>query len=136
MTATKDRFLRFELGDYSYLPLAASAKAYRHTYIGQVAATNTFRPLVAGDKFAGVSQDSADNSSGGAGAVDVPVKRSGRLLETVTGASATTAIGTAVYASADDALTLTVGTNSLMGKIGGYDIASSKSIVEFNAALV
>lgn len=136
MAATKDRFLKFELGDYSHLPLAASAKVFRHTYIGQVAASNTFRALVAGDKFAGIAQDNADNTGGAAGAVDVQVKRHGRVLETVTGASAVTAIGTNVYAAADDTLTLTVGTNSLMGKIGGWDIATGKSIVEYNAALV
>jgi hypothetical protein len=134
MAASKDRFLQFELGDYSHLPLAASAKVYRHTYIGQVAASNTYRALVAGDKFAGVAQDNADNSSGAAGAVDVQVKREGRLLETVTGATAATAIGASVYAAADDTLTLTVGTNSMMGKVGGYDLATSKTIVEFWAA--
>lgn len=134
MTATKDRFLQFELGDYSHLPLAASAKVYRHTYVGQVSGTNTFRALVAADKFAGVAQDSADNTGGAAGAKDVQVKREGRLLETVTGATATTAIGTSVYASADDTLTTTSAGNSLMGKIGGYDIATGKSIVEFWAA--
>lgn len=134
MTATKDRFLKFEIGDYSHLPLAAAAKAYRHTYIGQVAATNTFRPLVAGDKFAGVALDSADNSTGAAGAADVMVRREGRVLDSVTGATAATAIGTSVYASADDTLTLTVSTNSLFGKIGGFDIASQKSIIDFWAA--
>ncbi len=134
MPATKDRFLQFEIGDYSHLPLAAGAKAYRHTFIGQVSGTNTFRPLVAADKFAGVAQDSADNTGGAAGAKDVRVKREGRVLETVTGATATTAIGTSVYASADDTLTTTSAGNSLMGKIGGYDLATSKHIVEFWAA--
>lgn len=134
MPATKDRFLQFEIGDYSHLPLAAGAKAYRHTYIGQVSGSNTFRALVAADKFAGVAQDGVDNTGGAAGAKDVQVKREGRLLETVTGATATTAIGTSVYASADDTLTTTSAGNSLMGKIGGYDIATGKSIVEFWAA--
>jgi len=134
MAATKDRFLKFEVGDYSHLPLAASAKVYKHTYMGQVSGTNTFRPLVAADKFAGVSTDSADNTGGAAGAVDVPVKREGRLLESVTGATASTALGTSVYASADDTLTLTASGNSLMGKIGGYDVATSKSVVDFWAA--
>ena len=136
MAATKDRSIQFEIGDYSHLPLAAGAKVYRHTYIGQVAGTNTFRALVAGDKFAGVAQDNSDNTAGGAAAKDVQVKREGRVLEAVTGASATTAIGASVYAAADDTLTLTVGTNSLMGKVGGYDVATGKTIVEFNTALV
>jgi hypothetical protein len=62
------------------------------------------------------------------------VKREGRLLETVTGATAATAIGTSVYASADDTLTTTAASNSLMGKIGGYDVATGKSFVDFWAA--
>lgn len=136
MAATKDRFLKFELGDYSHLPLAAGAKVFRHTYIGQVAASNTFRALVAGDKFAGIAQDNSDNTGGAAGAKDVQVKHQGRVLETVTGATAATAIGSNVYAAADDTLTLTIGTNSLMGKVGGYDIATGKTIVEFNTALI
>jgi hypothetical protein len=134
MAATKDRSLQFEVGDYSHLPLAAGAVAFRHTYIGQVAGTNTFRPLVAGDKFAGVAQDGSDNTGGAAAAKDVQVKRNGRVLDSVTGADATTAIGTSVYASADDTLTLTLTGNSLMGKIGGYDVATGKSIVDFWAA--
>ena len=134
MAATKDRFLQFEIGDYSHLPLAAAVTVYRHTYIGQVSGTNTFRPLVAGDKFAGISQDSADNSTGAAAALDVQVKREGRVLETVIGATSATAIGTSVYASADNALTLTSTSNSLMGKVGGYDIATSKTIVDFWSA--
>jgi hypothetical protein len=134
MAATKDRFLQFEIGDYAHLPLAAGAKVFRHTFIGQVTGTNTFRPLVAADKFAGVSQDSSDNTGGAAAAKDVQVKREGRLLETVTGATAATAIGTSVYASADDTLTTTAASNSLMGKIGGYDVATGKSFVDFWAA--
>ena len=134
MAATKDRFLKFETGDYSHLPLAAGAKVYRHTYIGQVSGTNTFRALVAADKFAGIAQDNSDNTGGAAAAKDVQVKREGRVLETVTGAAATTALGTSVYASADDTLTLTSAGNSLMGKIGGYDVASGKHIVDFWAA--
>lgn len=136
MAATKDRFLKFELGDYSHLPLAAGVKVYRHTFIGQVTGTNTFRALVAADKFAGVAQDGMDNTGGAAAAKDVQVKRSGRLLETVTGATSTTALGTSVYASADDTLTLTSSGNSLMGKIGGFDVATGKHIVEFNAATI
>jgi len=134
MAATKDRFLQFEIGDYAHLPLAAGAKVFRHTYIGQVSGTNTFRALVATDKFAGVAQDSSDNTGGAAAAKDVQVKREGRVLDTVATATASTALGTSVYASADDTLTLVSTSNSLMGKIGGYDVATGKHIVEFWAA--
>ncbi len=134
MAATKDRFLQFEIGDYAYLPLAAGAKVFRHTFIGQVSGSNTFRALVALDKFAGVALDSSDNTGGAAAAKDVQVRREGRLMETVTGATASTALGTSVYASADDTLTTTSASNSLMGKIGGYDVAAGKHLVDFWAA--
>lgn len=135
MAATKDLSLLFEVGDFASRPLAASAVVFRHTAIGQVSGANTFRALVAGDKFAGIALDGADNTGGAAGAVTVHTRITGRVLLTVAGADATTAVGTAVYASADDTYTLTSTSNSPMGKIAAYSTPHAKHVVEFNAAL-
>lgn len=136
MAASKDLSLVFELGDYADRPLAASSKVYRHTALGQVAGTNTYRALVAGDKFAGITLDGCDNSAGAAGAAFVRTRVQGKVLLTVAGASAATAVGASVYASADDTYTTTSSGNSLVGKVVGWDAATSKCVVEFNAATV
>lgn len=136
MAASKDLSLQFELGDYADRPLAAGVRVYRHTAIGQVAGTNTYRALVAGDKFAGIALDGYDAAGLAAGAATVRVRTFGSMLLTVAGASAATAVGAAVYASADDTYTLTSTDNSLVGKIKGYDTHSGKLIVSFDAALV
>lgn len=98
-------------------PAVAATEIFEGVFIGE----NTLgdgRPLVAGDKFLGINQNYVDNSSGLAGAKVVTVKKKCRIIYDVVGVSAKTVNNRpAVYASADDTLTLTATANSLVGSI-------------------
>lgn len=122
----------FVLGDLSDLPVVASDIIYEGAAVGENGA-GYFRPLVAGDPFAGFAQAPADNSAGAAGAINVRVKPRGRVVLSVTGVTAVTDEGTAVYASDDDTFTTTVGSNSPVGKIIRF-ISGTSVEVYFEAA--
>jgi hypothetical protein len=100
------------------LPVIASDIIYEGAFVGENASGYS-RPLVAGDPFQGVCVRQADNSSGSAGDIDVRVRARGILCnQAVTGATAVTANDfPPVYASDDNVLTLTAGSNSLVGNV-------------------
>jgi hypothetical protein len=125
----------YEIGDINSLPMTA-AKIYQGTAVGQVSGTDTYRALVAADKFAGFALDTFDNTGKAAGATLVQVKSSGMIVLTVTGLATTTALGASVYASADNTFTLTSTSNSLVGKVHRVESGATKAVVSFDATLV
>jgi len=93
------------------------------------------RGLVAGDAFLGHATEYYDNSGGSQG--DHNIKRMrGRYRGkvTLTGV-AVTDVGAQVYASADDTLTLTPGSNSRVGVVDRY-VTTNTAIVEFQTTEV
>ncbi len=117
------------IGESSVFPVAASVRPYAGSMLGD--ASGYARPLVAGDKFLGHSQEERNNASGGAGALFVE-GLTGRYTGQVTIASvAITDIDKDVFASDDATYTLTRGANTLVGKVKRY-VSANLAVVEFD----
>lgn len=122
------------LGDIEDYPVIAGDIIYEGAAVGEDAAGYS-RPLVAGDPFQGFAEEKADNSDGGAGAIDVNTRRRGRVELAIAGVAITANDGPAVYASDDNTFTLTVGANSKIGHVSRW-VSSGVAIVEFDALAV
>ena len=117
-TLAKDKPRIFGQGIMNDLPVEGSEIIYEGAFVGENASGYS-RPLVAGDPFQGVCKRQADNSLGSAGGKNVRVQASGILSNVaVAGATAITVNDfPPVYASDDDTLTLTKGSNTLIGNV-------------------
>ncbi|GMV96715.1 MAG: hypothetical protein AMXMBFR83_10760 [Phycisphaerae bacterium] len=111
LTANRDldRYVDQELRQ---LPVRNNVRIYKGAFVGLAA--GFARPLVAGDLFAGVAYEEADNTGGADGAISVRVFTSGDF-EHALASAARSNNGTVVYASDDSTLTLTAGGNSNLG---------------------
>lgn len=78
------------------------------------------RPLVAGDPFMGWSIATVDNSLGAAGDKLIRTIQRTTMQLDVVGATGVGDQGEIVYAADDNVFTLTVGTNTPVGKISRY----------------
>ncbi|HOA73991.1 MAG TPA: DUF2190 family protein [Phycisphaerae bacterium] len=107
-----DRYVDQEL---RALPVKASTHIYKGALVGIHAATGCVRGLVAGDSFAGVAYEEADNSAGADAAICVRVYTQGDFEHPFTSAARTNN-GAAIYASDDATLTLTATNNSAVGR--------------------
>jgi hypothetical protein len=107
-----DRYVDQEL---RALPVKGSAHIYKGALVGIDAATGCARGLVAGDAFAGVAYEEADNTAGADAAIAVRVYTMGDFEHAFTSAARTNN-GAAIYASADNTLTLTSSGNSAVGR--------------------
>lgn len=117
-TLAKDTPRRYELGDMNDLPMVQSDTIYEGAAVGDNG-SGYFRPLVAGDPFAGFCVQKAVNAVATDGAENVRVKTKGEIILTITSV-AVTDIGKAVYATDDNAFTLTpgnIGAASFIGRI-------------------
>ncbi|MDF3821979.1 hypothetical protein P3G55_18890 [Leptospira sp. 96542] len=121
----------FELGDRNHLPVIAADIIYEGAAVGDNG-SGYARPLVAGDPFLGFAVAKADNSAGAAGAINVEVRQKGRVQLPI-GGLAITDKGKTVYASDDNAFTLTASTNSAIGRVIRY-VSSGIGIVQFDAS--
>jgi len=133
-TLAKNQPRAFEEGEINDLPVIANDIIYEGAAVGESSTTGTFRPLVAGDNFAGFATRKADNTAVGAAAgdVNVNVKQKGKIQLSVTGVTGVTDEGSTVYASDDDTFTLSSTGNSAIGKIIRY-VTSTTVIVAFEA---
>jgi hypothetical protein len=118
-----------ELGEFNDFPVIASDIIYEGAAVGLVAGTGHARPLVAGDRFAGVAVEKADNSAGAAAAINVKVRAKGAVKLAVTGAVITD-VGQPVYASDDNAFTFNPADGSFVGLVRRY-VSAGVAIVEF-----
>lgn len=100
-------------------PVIADTHIYHRTYIGRQA-SGYVRPLVAGDDYWGISQGECNNSGGALAAKSAMVEREGLVFDDVAGVTDITSEGATVYASDDNTLTLTQGSNSEVGKVEQY----------------
>ncbi|MCX5712120.1 MAG: cytoplasmic protein [Candidatus Omnitrophica bacterium] len=135
-TLAKNAVRDYELGDNNDLPVIAGDIIYEGAAVGENG-SGYFRPLAAGDPFAGFAVRKADNSAVGAAAGDVNVNvlQKGKIELNVVGVTAVTDEGSTVYASDDNVFTLSSTSNSAIGKIVRY-ISGTKCIVAFEAASV
>lgn len=131
-TLANDLARPFELGDVNELPVIAADIIYEGAAVGIVSASGNARPLVALDVFAGFALQNADNSAGAAGAVRVRVRKRGSVQLPVTGVVTTTNAGAKVYASDDNAFTLTSTGNSYIGRVLRV-VSAGVAVVEFDA---
>jgi hypothetical protein len=129
-TLAVDRSRSYELGDYNDQPVVASDIIYEGAAVGNNG-TNAFRPLSAGDPFAGFAEAKVDNSAGAAGAKKVRLRARGRVQLPISSFDVTD-VDKPVYASDDDTFTLTEGSNSLVGRAIRF-VATGSCIVEFDA---
>lgn len=100
------------------LPVEDDVRIFKGALVGLNESTGLARPLEAGDAFAGVAYRQADNTVEGhiPGGIRVKLHQSIDIVHALAGATQMD-VGSLVYASADDALTLTASGNSLVGRI-------------------
>src|SRR5262245_7990124 len=110
LTANRDlpRFIDQELRS---LKVKASAHVFKNAFVGIDRASGYARGLVAGDLFAGVAYEEADNSSGANGDKVCRVYTMGDFQALVGGAAQADA-GKPVFASDDGTLTFAGGSNA------------------------
>lgn len=130
-TLATDKPRIFQMSEYADIPAVASDIIYEGAAVGD--SSGTARPLVAGDAFLGFADRIADNSAGAAGAINVRCRQKGKIQLAVAGVASTDDIGATVYASDDDAFTLTAGANTAIGKVDSW-LTSTICIVYFEAA--
>ena len=130
-TLAVDTARSFELGDVNEIPVIASDILYEGSAVGDNG-SGYARPLVAGDPFRGFVESKVDNSTGAAGDKRVRLRNRG-LVELSISSLAITDVGKAVYASDDNAFTLTKGSNTCIGHVHRW-VETGKGIIAFEAA--
>lgn len=121
----------YELGERNHIPVIGADIIYEGAAVGDNG-SGYARPLVAGDPFRGFAKFKADNSLGAAGAVKVEVLHEGRV-ELAVGSLAITDVGKPVYASDDNAFTLTATSNSFVGRVVRF-VSTGVGVVAFCAS--
>lgn len=119
----------YELGTVNEIPVVANDIIYEGSAVGL--SSGYARPLVAADTFVGFCEQNVDNTGGAAGAKNVRVIAKGLVQLAVSGVTAITNVGDAVYASDDNAFTTTASTNTYVGAVRRF-ISSGVALVEFD----
>jgi hypothetical protein len=117
-----DHFIDQELRT---VQVAATTTIYKGAFVG-LKSDGYARGLVAGDPFAGLAYEEADNSAGSDADLATRVYTLGDFELTLTGA-AIVDVGRPVFASADDTLTFTANGNSYVGIL--QDCPSTNTII-------
>lgn len=133
-TLAADLPREYQLGDHEEYPVIAADIIYEGAAVGENGSGYS-RPLVAGDPFQGFCQEHVDNSAGSAGDKRVRVRSRGRIVLPIASIAITANDRPAVYASDDNAFTLTASSNSLIGYVSRW-VSTGVAVVEFDAALV
>lgn len=121
----------YEGGSRNAIPVIASDIIYEGAAVGIVAASGHARPLAAGDSFGGFAEEKADNSAGGAAAINVKLIESGKIQLSVTGV-AITDVGQPVYASDDDTFSMLPTAGPFVGFVHRF-VSSGVAVVAFDA---
>ena len=128
-TLAADAPRAYQLGERDDYPVIASDIIYEGAAVGDNA-SGYARPLVAADPFRGFAIETADNSAGSAGDINVRVIRKGQIKLAVASV-AITDVGRPVFAS-DDATFSLVGVGTFIGYVARW-ISSGVCIVTFDA---
>lgn len=119
----------YELGTVNEIPAVTNDIIYEGAAVGL--SSGYARPLVAADTFVGFCEQQCDNTGGAAGAKNVRVIAKGLVQLAVSGVTAITNVGDAVYASDDATFTTTASTNTYIGAVRRF-ISSGVALVEFD----
>lgn len=120
----------FEIGPINALEVVAADIIYQGAAVGDNG-SGYARPLVAGDPFRGFALRKANNALGADGAIRVEVQTEGWVVLAIAGLSIAD-VGKDVFASDDNAFTLTQGSNTRIGHIHRVENSSS-AVVRFSA---
>ena len=133
LTADKPR--AYDQGERSEYPVASSVIIYEGAAVGDNG-TGYARPLQAGNVFLGFAEARADNRAGSGGAVNVRVRRKGRVLvnNLTPGLSIAVNSKPPVYMSDDDTFTPVPEGNSLIGYVDRF-VSTDSFVVAFDADL-
>ena len=133
MTLAADTLLIEKEGKLISFPMAAQ-KIYQGALVVISAAGYASNAVVeAGSNFAGIAYEQKDNSAGAAGALSLRVETQG-VWELPIAAATIADVGSIVYASANDIVTLTEGADKkpIVGKIVGI-VSSTKVLVKLTS---
>lgn len=133
-TLAADVIREHSLGPIGEYPVIASDIIYQGAAVGLVDATGHARPLTSADRFVGFAVSQADNSAGGAAAINVRVQRKGEIELSVTGALITD-IGQPVYATDDNAFAFTPVGGVFVGLVSRY-ISVGVVMVDYGPEIV
>jgi hypothetical protein len=133
-TLAQDKPRAFGAGEFNELPVIASDIIYEGAAVGDNG-SGLARPLVAADPFLGFAKERCDNSAGAASARNVKVFERGKIELNVTGVASADDVGQTVYASDDDAFTLTSSGNSAIGKVARW-VSGTRCVVYFEGVQV
>jgi len=120
------------------LPMVDNDIIYEGAAVGELNDTGTYQPLGTGstvDKFAGFALKKADNTITGhtAGGINVSLSQRGRVVLSVTGASAITDKGKDVWATDDNTFTLTYAAGAVkIGEVSRW-ISGTNCVVAYTA---
>lgn len=120
----------YELGDVNELTVASGVTIFEGAFVFALKADGTAvvaSPAISTHAFAGLAIQGATAGN------RVRLKDRGKVQMPVTGASAAS-VGTIVYASDDNTLTLTASTNVPVGYVSRH-VTSTTCIVEFRATV-
>lgn len=106
------------------LPCKSNVTIYEGSAVGEDSSNGTYCPLVGGSNFVGFAHQQVINPT--SGSKRVKVRQKGVIRIAVTGASAVTNNGVAVYASDDGTFTLTsTTTNTQIGKVQNWVVSTT-----------
>ncbi|MCA9431618.1 MAG: cytoplasmic protein [Candidatus Omnitrophica bacterium] len=120
---------------FAQYPVIAGDIIYEGAAVGLQISSGFARPLVGPtdvDRFVGFSTKSANNSLGANGEVKVQVRRRGVVRLTVTGGDGVDKVGLPVFATDDNAFTVTLGVGrTYIGRILEW-ISGTENFVHFD----
>jgi len=127
---TKKILRTVTVGGIHNYPVKAATRIFEGAAVGIESATGFARGLVAGDVFVGFCIETSDNLTGLDAATRVNAKISDSVVVDVATATLTD-VGVNVYAIDEDAFTLVVGANTLIGKTVQH-IGGTQFVVDIN----
>ena len=130
-TLAADIVLKTEGGNRNAFPVIAADIIYAGAAVGLVDASGHARPLAAADRFVGFAEAQADNSAGGAAAINVRVIESGKVQISVTGALITD-VGQPVYAQDDAAFSFNPVAGVFLGFVHRF-VSAGVIVLDFDA---
>ena len=134
MALSADRQVQIKVIETADMPVLANTVCYAGGFVGDNA-SGYARALVAADPFWGIAIAQCNNNPTGgaaAGARHVKLATEFEITGVVTGASSVADVDELVYASADDAMTLTSTNNTLIGKVARW-VTSTTCVVRGRA---
>lgn len=124
----RDKFVDQETRTF---PVAAAVTIYRGAFVGLHPVSGYLKPFEGGDLFAGIAYEDCNNASGAAGAANCRVQVTGDFKLPLTSV-AIGDCGKAVYAVADDSLSLVGHPDGFVGRVVSKD-STNYAVVRLRA---